>query len=195
MWEYNHFDELYHYGVPGMKWGHRKSASVMSARSAYKQARKDLRKAKVKKFFSKSTYLAGYDNVQKNKQAKKNIKQLVKNREKAAFKAIDAQAKYAYDKKLAKTGNKAKAEKASMKVHAKAMSKSKYGSGLPGSSADKGKGNTRYYEHMAATKGKKYANAVEKKYKNKILRDVAGGAAVLVGSLAVEAYIRAKNGA
>lgn len=24
MWEYNHTDELYHYGVPGMRWGHRK---------------------------------------------------------------------------------------------------------------------------------------------------------------------------
>lgn len=28
MWEYNHTDELYHYGVPGMRWGHRKASIV-----------------------------------------------------------------------------------------------------------------------------------------------------------------------
>lgn len=25
MWEYTHYDELYHYGVPGMRWGRRKT--------------------------------------------------------------------------------------------------------------------------------------------------------------------------
>lgn len=34
-------DELYHYGVPGMRWGHRKSPDVATARSQYRSAYKD----------------------------------------------------------------------------------------------------------------------------------------------------------
>lgn len=180
-------NELYHYGVPGMKWGHRKSTTVMTARKNYKKARKEEVKAKFKRAFKKETYLAGYENRQKDKRNIKNVKSLSKKREAEAFKYIDKQAKYAYDKKLAKTGDKRKAENASMKVHAKAMAKNKYGSGLVGSIADAQKragsagGNTRYYKHLAATKGKSYASKVEKKYSKKIVRNLVGGLAVSVG--------------
>lgn len=187
MWEYNNFEELYHYGVPGMRWGHRRNSAVKNAYQGYKQAKKDLRRAKIKRVFSKSTYLAGYENQQKNKQIKSNIKRLGKNKEKAAFKAIDAQAKYAYDRKLAKTGNKVKAEKASVKVYSKAMDKGK-SKGLAGSAADKNGGNTRFSKHIVATKGKDYMKKVEKKYSRKLMKDIAGAAAVVVGSAVVAHY-------
>lgn len=54
MWQYNYTDELYHYGVPGMRWGHRKaiqisSSSVGNARARMKQAKAN-KKAANKKF-------------------------------------------------------------------------------------------------------------------------------------------------
>lgn len=190
MWKYNYTDELYHYGVPGMKWGHRKNRSIIATRNAYKQARKEETKARVKRAFSSSTYLAGGENRRKAAINTNRIKKASAAREKAAFKAIDTQAKAAYDKKLAKTGDKAKAEKASLKVHSKAMQKGRHGSGLSGSIADAKSGgqNTRYYNHLKATKGKKYADKAEKKYMNKSVAVLAGSVAYLAGVAIYDAY-------
>lgn len=185
-------EELYHFGIPGMKWGHRKSSSVMNAKSNYKQASKDLKKAKIKKLFSKSTYLGGHNNVAAAKKANSNIKSLAKKKENAAFNLVDKQAKYAYDKKLAKTNNKEKAEKASLKVHTKAFSKGK--GGLVGSNSDRMSGfkNTRYYDHVASVKGKKYAQKMEKKYGHKLARGFAAGAALTAGSIICDIYMSKK---
>lgn len=38
-------DDLKHYGVPGMKWGHRKNPEVQAARAAYKKANKEYNKS------------------------------------------------------------------------------------------------------------------------------------------------------
>lgn len=194
MWEYNRTEnmysanrnsenELYHYGVLGMRWGHRKSQSVMDARAAYKAANKELRTAKRKKIFSASSYVAGHNNVIKAKKLSNNIKNATNKRNSAAFKLTDAQAKYAYDKKLAKTGNKDKAIKAEMRVYKRSMAKGV--GGLPGSYSDSanGKIGTKYYNHLAKTKGKKYAQAVEKKYKNQLMTTLAASSIALGASI------------
>ena len=97
----------------------------MNARSQYKQAKKDLRKAKRKNFFDKSTFIAGSSNVARKKQLQSNVKKANSKFEKASYNLTDKQAKFAYDNKLKKTGDKTKARKAEMNVYKKCITKNK----------------------------------------------------------------------
>lgn len=160
-------DELYHYGVPGMKWGKRK-ASYETERSAYKQAKKDYRSAR-RELNQRSYFAVGRKGLKSYNAAEKKAN-------KAELDMIDAKAKY----KAAKAKNAEKAEKAAAKVYRKEMSKT----GLVGSAADRSSGgrSERLYNHMKATKGKAYADAIEKKVANRAYASIAASAAVVVGS-------------
>ena len=198
---YHSADELYHYGVLGMRWGHRRNSAVRDAHKAYKQSKREYRKESVKNLknvFRKSTWVAGAKNQEDYRNARKGLTNARNKREQAAFKLIDAAAKDAYNKKLSKTGSKAKAIKAEQKVYYKGFKQWRYGAGLVGSRADSKtmhgvtNGNTHYYNHIAKVKGKKYANAVEKKYGNRIAKIFVGGTALAIGSAIVGAYYNDK---
>lgn len=165
---------LMHYGVKGMKWGQRK-AKYETERLAYKQAKKTYRDARRE--------VARSGNAAFGRTRLKRLVGAEKARDKAEIDMIAAKAKY----KAAKAKTAEKAEKAEAKVYRKEMSKS----GLVGSGADRASNNrsTRLYNHMKATKGKKYADAVEKKVQNVAVAKLATGVAVTVGATVVRAML------
>lgn len=157
--------ELYHYGVPGMKWGQRK-ASYASEQSAYKKARKDYRAAR--KNYRKETRgfrSMGIKGIARATAAEKKL-------DAADLKRIDAKAKL----KGAKSKDSAKAE---FNTYRKEMQKS----GLVGSAADAYSGgkSTNLYKHLKSTKGKAYADKVQKKVQNVAVKQLVGTAVVGVG--------------
>ena len=188
MWQYQNTDELYHYGVLGMKWGHRKSPEINRAMDNYNRAKGRVAAESANLRRKGLKIIAGTANTAYNKKAMSSYNNAKKNQQRSGYKVVDAMAKYKYDKVLKKTGDKNKAEKASIKVHTKAMAKGFHG--LPGSISDYQSGgqNTKYISHLTAVKGKKYAAKVEKKYKNRLVTQFATAAAVSAGAYAYSLY-------
>ena len=106
--------ELYHYGVPGMKWGHRKQSAVDKARQNMIDAKKRKRTAKKEynKSFSKAydRSIAAWSPVKKHRQANDARWEDAMNK---AETSRNATAKYK------KAKQKYKAEKAAQKALAK----------------------------------------------------------------------------
>lgn len=164
-------DELMHYGVPGMRRGHRK-ASYETQKTAYKQAKKDLRTAN--RELIKSSYTAiGVKGLNKYNKAESKANRAELNK-------INAKANY----KAAKSKNSKKAE---FNTYRNEM----YKSGIVGSSNDRLSGNrsTRIYNELRRKKGKEYADRVQKSVQNRAVATFVGSAVVSLGSVAVSAYL------
>lgn len=166
-------DELYHYGVPGMKWGQRK-ASYAAEKDAYKKSKKKLRAARREYRHSGGFGIKG---IAKATAAEKKYQN-------AELNMISAKAKY----KAAKSKDSAKAE---FKTYRKEMQKS----GLVNSAADRQSGgrSTRLYDSLVTTKGKAYADKVQKKVQNVAVAQLAGAATAAVGLAVVQGILQARN--
>ena len=169
--------ELYHYGVPGMKWGQRKAAYASEKNAykksvkAYKNARKDMRKA--------ASGFGGF-----GIKGIANVAAKEKKVNKAELAMIDAKAKY----KGAKSKDSKKAE---FNVYRKEMQKT----GLVNSYADRSSGGRsgRIYDRIKETKGKAYADKVQKKVQNVGIAQFATAATVGVGLAVVNGILQAKQ--
>ena len=180
MWQYNYGypNELYHHGVLGMKWGHRKSPEVTSARNNYHRAKKaqiDVNRST----FGRTAFGGGVGITGIN-----NYNSAMKSRQKAEMNTLNAKAKY----NAAKSKNP---EKAEFDTYRRAMQKS----GLVGSAADTMNAgrSTAIYNELKVKKGKAYADRVQKKVQNVAVTELAASGVLALGSMAAQAYLMNKN--
>lgn len=170
-------NELYHYGVPGMKWGQRK-ASYASEKNAYKQSRKAYKEA-LKNMRKANSGFGGFGikGLAKVGAAEKKVNA-------AELNMIDAKAKY----KAAKSKN---SEKAEFNTYRKEMQKT----GLVGSGADRQSGgrSTRLYNQIKAKKGKAYADKVQQKVQNRAVASLVGAGIATVGLAAVNVILATRD--
>lgn len=165
--------ELYHFGIPGQKWGQRRWQNPDGSlteegrihygygelKKRYKQEKKELRKAAFKQAFN-------FQVGKKRKDAQNSLR-------KKTYNLLDTKA----DLKSYKKKDDLTKEKARAKVYIKAMRRY----GIQGSSRDRQMGNmgTELYNHLEKKYGSEYVSELEK---NVIKREaISSGATAALG--------------
>lgn len=164
-------DELYHYGVKGMKWGERKE-EIRSNRLDYRSLRKTQNK-------DERLLRNGWAGIKQRDRSRV----AEKRRKKLAGDVADARAKYAM--------SKAKTEKKANRAEFKAYKREMYrNGGIRESFGDISGGGkaTAVYDRVKAQKGKAYADRVEKSVQNTAIAVIAGSTALAIGASFAENY-------
>lgn len=177
-------NELMHFGVKGMKWGHHKASPtpsqkrISNAKTEYKLAKKDVKLARKEYSRARRTAFSA-DRVKKAQDIGYKLGD-------AELKRIDAKAKY----KASKAKSLSKAEKAEFKTYRKEMQKS----GIVGSVSDASHNgrSTAIYNHLTIKKGQAYADAINRKVDNIIISQFCTASAVTIGATAVQYYLNNK---
>lgn len=167
--------ELYHFGTKGMKWGVRKYQNEDGSLTPAGQKRYNVSNAKSEFKAAKERYKDASRSATLSARSAWGVKRLNESRR------LDAERDSAELDMIDKRAALAKArknERAEMKSYARAMSKS----GLAGSAHDTQSGgrSSRIYDHLAATRGEEYANAVSKKARNSMITKAAVGIGAVI---------------
>lgn len=153
MWEYNYSyspDELYHYGVPGMKWGRRKAGPIKGGQSS-SAAYMKMQKAKANKKAASRSFNKAYRNdrslIRRSQFDKADNKRSSQELMRAAEKSNKADKEYKKSKKAYKSVKKYEKQKVK-DVKAKYSKEYLSGKSTAGKAVSKILGTDRNYANI-----------------------------------------------
>lgn len=185
MWGYRHTDELYHYGVMGMKWGHRKQykQALATAKRNYRdrdariQERYDKEEANIESGYRRGQMLSKKDQAREHAADARAMRDWAKS--KATYKAEKARLKNQYKENVAKSKAEYKSNYRDLKETDTMADKLLYNTA------------TRKAAAHYMTKNKMSMEDARKKAKKEAWRNTAILAIAAIGSVGIE-YAKAK---